>query len=170
METLRVLKTQGLVPRRTLRAVLFANEENGLRGARAYAEQHADELPRHVAAMEADAGGERPLGLAVEAGPGGLERMERVARLFPLLDAPRIIEREAGADIGRLAAGRVPRLGLMQEDTHYFHWHHSRADTFDKIDPRALAVSAAFFATVAYVLAEDADTLPRPAPPAKPEP
>ena len=170
MDTLRILKSQGPVPRRTLRAVLFANEENGLRGARSYAEEHAPELPRHVAAMEADAGGGRPVGLAVEAGPGGLERMTQIAGLFPLLVAPRIVEREAGADIGRLAAGRVPRVGLLQEDANYFDWHHTPADTFDKIDPRALAESAAFFAIVAYALAEHPGTLARPEPPAKPEP
>jgi len=133
--------------------VLFANEENGLRGARSYAEEHAPELPRHVVAMEADAGGGRPVGLAVEAGPGGFERLTQIAGLFPLL-----------------AAGRVPRVGLLQEDAHYFDWHHTAADTFDKIDPRALAESAAFFAIVAFALAEDPGTLPRPEPPAKPEP
>jgi hypothetical protein len=60
--------------------------------------------------------------------------------------------------------------GLLQEDAHYFDWHHTPADTFDKVDPRALAESAAFFAIVAYALAEDPETLPRPEPPANPEP
>jgi Zn-dependent M28 family amino/carboxypeptidase len=164
METLRVLKTQGLVPRRTLRAVLFANEENGLRGGRAYAADHAAELPRHVAALESDAGAGRPLGVALKAGPGDAAFVEAIARLQPF-GATRVIDRAGGADIGQMAQGRVPQLGLLLDAEHYFDWHHTPADTFDKIEPEALAQAAAYFATLAYVLAEDERLLGRPEPP-----
>ena len=163
LDTLRILTATGLVPRRTLRAVLYANEENGLRGGKAYAEAHARELDRHVVAIEADAGAGRPLGLAVHAGPGGAGRIAALARL--LLDDPLILEQIGGADIEPLAAGSVPLLGLLQDESRYFDWHHTAADTFDKIDPRALAESTAFLATLAYALADDEPTLPRPAPP-----
>ncbi len=169
LDTLRLLKTLGLVPRRTLRAVLYANEENGLRGARAYAAEHAAELPRHVAAFEADAGAGRPTGLAVFAGPGGAASMREVTALVPL-QATRIDERIGGADISVLAEAGVPLLGLLQDDAHYFDWHHTPADTFDKIEPRALSEASAFFASVAWVLAEGDATLSRPDPPAPERP
>jgi hypothetical protein len=164
LESLRLLKAHGLTPRRTLRAVLFANEENGLRGARAYAAEHAHELERHVAAIEADAGAGRPQGLAVHAGPGGAATLARVAGLLPGLGATRIVQQIGGADISVLAPRQVPLVGLLQDDRHYFDWHHTPADTFDKIEPLALAEAAGFFAAVAWVLAEDELVLPRPEP------
>jgi carboxypeptidase Q len=163
LDTLRMLRAHGLVPRRSIRAVLYANEENGLSGGRAYAEGHAAELDRHVVAVEADAGAGRPLGLAVHAGPGGSDSAAALARLL-LPEGPLIVDKIGGADIASLAAHCVPLLGLLQDESHYFDWHHTSADTFDKIEPRALAESAAFLATVAYVLADDEATLRRPAP------
>jgi len=79
METIRLLKSLGLAPKRTIRAVLFANEENGLRGGRAYAEAHRDEMPRHIAAIEVDSGGFRPMGFGVDAGNGALPLVEGIA-------------------------------------------------------------------------------------------
>lgn len=163
LDSLRMLKAHGLVPRRSIRAVLFANEENGLSGGRAYAEVHASELDRHVVAIEADLGAGRPLGLAVHAGPGGSDRIAAIAGLL-LPEGALIVEQIGGADISLLAAHGVPLLGLLQDESRYFDWHHTAADTFDKIEPRALAESAAFLATVAYVLAEDEALLPRPTP------
>ncbi|HET8645114.1 MAG TPA: M20/M25/M40 family metallo-hydrolase, partial [Vicinamibacteria bacterium] len=81
MGALRLLKTMGLTPRRTVRGVLFMNEENGLRGGRAYAAAHAEELARHVAAMESDSGAGHPAGLSASVGPGGLERVRALAAL-----------------------------------------------------------------------------------------
>lgn len=163
LDALRMMKANALAPRRTVRAVLYANEENGLRGGRAYAEAHAGELARHVVAIEADAGAGRPLGLAVHAGPGGVDRVTALAR--PLLSQrPLIVDGIGGADIEPLGARGVPLLGLLQDESRYFDWHHTAADTFDKIEPRALAESAAFLATLAYLLADAEETLPRPAP------
>jgi carboxypeptidase Q len=163
LNTLRMFRAHGLVPRRSVRAVLYANEENGLTGARAYAEAHTAEMDRHAVAIEADTGAGRPLGLAVHAGPGASDRIEALCR-FLLPGTPRILEQVGGSDIEPLGEHGVPLLGLLQNEDHYFDWHHTAADTFDKIEPYALAETAAFFATVAYVQAEDEGLLPRPAP------
>ena len=165
MEALRLLKTLGLRPRRTVRGVLYMNEENGLRGAKAYAEAHAAELPRHVAALETDSGAGRPTGLSATVGEGGLEFLAGLLPLLRPLGADNVKAGGGGADIGPLQAGAVPLLGLRLDTTRYFDWHHSAADTLDKVDPQELAQGAAAVAVVAYTLAEMPETLPRPAPP-----
>jgi hypothetical protein len=164
METLRVLEVLGLRPRRTVRAVLFASEENGLHGGRAYAEAHRDELARHVVAIEADSGGARPTGFGVTAGPGGAEIVRRLAAPLAGIGAAEIVEGGGGADISAMSAARVPMMGLRQDTTHYFDYHHSAADTLDKVDPRDLASSAAALAVMTYGLADAPDPLPRPEP------
>jgi len=165
MEALRLLEELGLRPRRTIRGVLYMNEENGLRGGKAYAEAHASELPRHVAALETDSGAARPTGLSATVGEGGLERLGDLARLLRPLGADSIAAGGGGADIGPLQAASVPLLGLRLDGTRYFDWHHSPADTLDKVDAQELALGAAAVAVVAYTLAEMPETLPRPAPP-----
>jgi hypothetical protein len=165
METLRVLKALALTPRRTVRGVLFMNEENGLSGARAYAEAHAAELSRHVAAMEADSGAGRPAGYSARVGPGGLERVRALLPLVAPLGADAVREGGGGADLQPLQAFGVPEVGLRHDTREYFHWHHTAADTLDKVDPALLAEGAAVMAITAFALAEDADPLPRPAPP-----
>jgi len=166
METLRLLRALGLEPRRTIRGVLFMNEENGLRGGKAYAQGHAAELHRHVAALESDSGAGRPTGLSATVGPGGLDMLRRdLALLLRPLGAEEVVAGGGGADIEPLHASAVPLLGLSLDATRYFDWHHSPADTLDKVDPRELALGAAALAVTAYVLAEMPGTLPRPAPP-----
>lgn len=161
MEALRLLKSLGLAPRRMVRGVLFMNEENGLRGGKAYAEAHRDELASHVAAIESDSGGARPLGFSVSAGPGGLGTVAEIARLVRSLGAVRVSAGGGGADISPLRAASVPLLGLEQDGTRYFDWHHTPADTLDKVDPVELAQNAAAMAVMAYVLADLPETLPR---------
>ena len=141
------------------------NEENGLRGSRAYAQAHAAELPLHVAAIESDSGAARPVGFTATTGLGGLELLKDVTRLLRPLGAEDVVEGGGGADIEPLREASVPLLGLRLDATRYFDWHHSPADTLDKVDPRELAEGAAALAVVAYVLAEMPEPLPRPAPP-----
>ncbi len=161
METMRLLRSLGLSPRRTIRAVLFTNEENGLRGGRGYAEGHRDELPRHVAAIESDGGGARPLGFGVSAGAGGLPRVRNLASRLGRVGAVRVTGGGGGADTAPLGASGVPLLSLRQDGTFYFDYHHSAADTLDKISPRELAMNVAAMAFMAYTLAEDPEPLPR---------
>ncbi|MET0404643.1 MAG: M20/M25/M40 family metallo-hydrolase [Cystobacter sp.] len=168
MESARLLARLKPAPRRTVRVVLFMNEENGLRGGRAYAEAHAAELGEHVAALEMDAGGGPPLGVVLRAGAGGEALVTPWLRPLEALGAGVLLPGDAGgADISPLIPARVPFVGVKVDSSRYFDVHHSEADTLDKVDPQALARSTAALAWVSYVLAELPGVLPRPeAPPA----
>jgi hypothetical protein len=169
METARLMGKLNPAPRRTVRVVLFANEENGLRGGRAYAEAHAGELGNHVAALEMDAGGYKPLGVTLRAGPGGAELVGPWLKPLEALGAGSILQGDAGgADISPLIPARVPFVGVRVDSSRYFDVHHTEADTLDKVDPKDLAQATAAVAWVSYVLAEVPGVLARPeAPPAE---
>jgi hypothetical protein len=169
MEALRILKGLDAPPRRTVRGVLYTNEENGLRGGRNYAEVHADELDLHVAAIESDSGAGSPRGFGVSAGPGGVERMEELVSALAHIGADGVRSGGGGADISPLGKAQVPLMNLWQDTTHYFDYHHSAADTLDKVDPGDLARNVAAMAVMAYLLAESETPLPRQEPPALPE-
>jgi carboxypeptidase Q len=170
MEAARLLARQKPAPRRTVRVVLFMNEENGLRGARAYAEAHAAELPRHVAAMEMDSGGGRPLGVQLRAGEGAPELVRPWLSPLVALSSGTILPGEAGgADLSPLVPARVPMFSVRTDASRYFDVHHSHADTLDKVEPEALAKSTAAVAWMTYVMAEMPGLLVRPsAPPTAP--
>jgi hypothetical protein len=162
LEALRLLKALDLHPRRTLRAVLYMNEENGVRGGKGYVADHAAELARHVAAIEADRGAGPPLGFSVGAGPGGAEAVRALASGLAAIGATEITDGgEGGVDISRMNTAGVPLLGLRCDMTGYFDWHHSQADTLDKIDRVALADGVVAMAAMAYALAEIDPPLPR---------
>src|SRR6185503_10918590 len=155
MESLRLLKAEGLVPRRTIRGVLFMNEENGGKGSKAYAAAHAAELSRHVAALEADSGADRPLGFAALVGDQGIPAVEGIVRLLEPVGPRRVrpVTRSPGADIGALREARVPLLGMELNAGRYFDWHHTPGDTLDKVDRGSLSQATAAMAALAYVLA-----------------
>jgi Zn-dependent M28 family amino/carboxypeptidase len=161
MEAIRLLKKLGLQPRRTIRAVLFTNEENGGRGGKDYATRYADSMDRHVAAIEIDSGGARPTGFGVSAGPGGIERVAGLAAPLAGIDADAVKDGGGGADTGPMRKFGVPLLGLRPDTTHYFDYHHTEADTVDKIDPHELAMLSGAMAVMAFSLADAEDTLPR---------
>ena len=163
LDTMRIAASMPRPPRRTLRAVLFMNEENGAEGAVAYHETSLAAGTRHVAAIEADAGAGRPTGVEVTSGEGGLEAVRAMAAPLAALGASDVKAGGGGVDISPLAYAGVPLLSLAQDNSHYFDWHHSAADTFDKVDPRALAEAAAAFAWMAWALADSPVRLP-PAP------
>jgi carboxypeptidase Q len=167
VETARLLAGLPERPRRTVRFVLFMNEENGLRGAKTYALAHARELGHHVAAMEFDAGAGRPLGVALLAGAGASSLLE--AWLPPLvqLGAGTLLQEDAGgADLSPMAGAQVPLVSVVQDTMHYFDIHHSAADTLDKVEPEGFSQTSAAAAWLTYALAESTAVLPRPAPPA----
>jgi hypothetical protein len=166
MEAMRQLSLQPVAPRRTVRAVLFMNEENGLEGGLGYAARHAAELPGHVAAVEADSGAGRPRGFNVTAGEGGQALLTRLAAPLAALGADGVSGHGGGSDIEPLGEAGVPVLGLWQETSRYFDWHHSAADTFDKVVPAELSASVAAMTVMAWQLAESLETLPRVPPPA----
>lgn len=176
MQALTILRRLELVPRRTIRVVLFTNEENGLRGGTGYARAHAAEVGRHVAALESDSGGFAPRGFEVAiGGERGDEVMAQLADVATLLAplGPIQLARSgsAGADIGPLVRQGVLGLGLRTDSRSYFDIHHTHADTLDKVDPQELADGVAAVAVMAYVLAELPEPLHLPpAPAAAPAP
>jgi Zn-dependent M28 family amino/carboxypeptidase len=161
MEALRVIRSLGLAPRRTIRVVLFTNEENGLRGGTAYAQTHAADLDRHVAAIETDSGGFRPKGFGVSSGPGGIDLVRRISVTLDRIEADEVTEGGGGADISAMRAYGVPQMGLRTDTDLYFDYHHTDADTLDKVDPHELRLGVAAMAVMAWGLADAATTLPR---------
>jgi carboxypeptidase Q len=142
-------------PRRTVRIVLFANEENGLAGGKAYAGAHATELPKHAAALEADSGTGRPLGLSWNAGPSAAPLLTQIAGLLEGLEAGHLTAGGyGGVDVSTLLPAGVPLVGLEQDESTYFDIHHTANDTFDKIVPADLDRAAAAAAVVAWCLAD----------------
>jgi hypothetical protein len=171
-QALTVLKRLGLVPRRTLRVVLWTNEENGLRGARAYREFLGDGVSSHVAAIEMDGGAERPIGfgLGLRSGTGdaadapyeeALSLLRPIGALLSSLEASEMTRGGGGADIGPLMAEGVPGLGLRTSGEHYFDWHHTEADTLDKVDPDNFRRAMSLLAVTGFVLADMPGQLPR---------
>jgi hypothetical protein len=200
MEALNVLRKLKLTPRRTIRVVLWTNEENGLAGARQYAKDHADELSKHVAAIEADSGCFRPTGFSLElrapregevedpprrapaepattqpyrrsesAEPNpqqdrAVSQMLEIVHLLEPLGSMKVSAGGSGADVGPMRPAGVPLLGFEVEGSKYFDYHHSQADTLDKIDRQDLAQCVAAMAVTAYVLADMPGRLGEPQP------
>ena len=141
-------------PRRTLRVVLFANEENGLAGARAYADAHRDELARHAVALEADAGDGRVRAVRYAGAASGREAFHRVAlALAPLGVRESPEAAHGGADLSPMVPAGVPRVDLAQDMRTYFDHHHTANDTPAVLDERALDHAVAAWATAVAALA-----------------
>ena len=160
-EAVRLLKELGLRPRRTIRVVLYTNEENGLRGGNAYRDAHRAELAKHILAIESDSGIYRPagFGLAAAAPPQARANMQEIAKLLSGIRADRIAPDGGGADIGPIMREGVVGAGLNVDGTHYFDIHHTRADTLDKIDPHDLQLCVATMAVMAYTVADAPQSL-----------
>jgi carboxypeptidase Q len=157
MQVLTTLKQLGLHPKRTIRVVLFTNEENGLKGAEAYAKDHAAELPKHVFALEADSGGFAPRGFSIETktpDPKVVAHYAEIAALLAPINATRVRAGGSGADLIPLIPRGVVGIGLDVDGRTYFDTHHTEADTLDKVDPQALADGVAAVAVLAYVAAD----------------
>jgi len=150
IEALRIIKSLGLQPKRTIRVVLFTNEENGLRGGLAYAEAHRPRRKeKHRVAVESDLGGGPPRFWTVGGSPKGLAWFEKAAAP---LGMP-VVEGGGGADIKPLGEQGVLRVGFRPDDSAYFDIHHTRADTVDKVNPDHLAEATAAMAGLAWLLA-----------------
>lgn len=159
MEAINVLRKLNLRPRRTIRVVLFTNEENGLAGARAYAKDHESEMPRHVAAIESDGGVFAPIGFGVSVKPSlnqdlAQKQLAQITALLARVGATRASGGGGGADIGPMGRFGVPLLSHNADMSRYFDYHHSDADTLDKIKPDELNRNVAAMAVAAYILAD----------------
>lgn len=166
IEVIRLLKALDLRPRRTVRAVLFMNEENGLAGGTGYAKHHERDMAKHVAAIEMDGGAFGFEGFGISAGDGGLARVK--ALVGPALESLGTVgftDGGGGADIGPMRKFGVPQIGVDSDGETYFKYHHTQADTLDKVDPAELGRHAAALAVLVYALAEMDEPLPRLPPP-----
>ena len=169
-QALNLIHQLGLRPRRTLRVVLWTNEENGLAGGKAYREGLGDEVTTHVAAIEMDGGAEKPVGYGFglsgidpESGDPiyerAFEQLQEIGSLLEGIEASTILRGGGGADIRDLMRDGVPGLGLRTVGEHYFDWHHTRADTLDKVDPQNFRRAIAVLGVMGYVLADMPDRL-----------
>lgn len=159
LEAVRLMKKLGLHPRRTVRVVAWVNEENGGAGGRQYAEDHADE--HHVLAIESDGGVFRPTGFGFTGSDQAMAVVRKVAELLQDVGSGTITRGGGGSDIGPLMQTGVPGMGLNVDDARYFWYHHTDADTMDKLDPDDVARCVATMAVMAYVIADLPDPLPR---------
>ena len=160
-EALRLMKALGLRPRRTVRVVLWTNEENGLRGATAYRDTHRSELDRHVLAIESDNGVFTPSGFAFTGSDAARAQVAEIARQLASIDADSVATGGGGADIGPLMQTGVPGMSPIVDGSRYFWYHHSESDTMDKLDPRDLGLVTAALAVMAYGVADLPEPLPR---------
>ena len=162
LQAVALLKKLGLKPRRTIRVVLWTNEETDGRGAEAYRAWVGDKIGDHVAAIEMDGGAEKPRGFGFSAGsnlPAGvqeksMEKMRQIGKLLEGIGAGEIGAGGGGADIAPLMRDGVPGLGHRSVGTHYFDWHHTPADTLDKVDKQDFQLNVAAMAVTVYVLAD----------------
>jgi carboxypeptidase Q len=158
-EALRLMKKLNLRPRRTVRVVLWTNEENGLRGGTAYRDRYRNQLANHVLMLESDSGVFRPTGFGFTGSDAARAKIEGIATLLLGIQADRIGPSGGGADIGpSVEAGKIPAMSL-EVDGNYFLLHHSPADTVDKIDPMDMARASGAIAVMAYIIAELPDRI-----------
>ena len=162
MEAANLIQKLRLKPKRTIRVIAWMNEENGEAGSKQYAKDHEKEISNHFAAMETDGGAGHPIGVNIKA---KLEMKKMLAPVAAILQGSGAgildLVEHCGADIQPLEKAGVPAFSPIQDSRFYFNYHHTAADTLDKIVPRELAENSAVVAVVAYALANMERPLPR---------
>jgi hypothetical protein len=162
MQALRLTKQLKLTPGRTIRFVAWMNEENGVTGGNTYAQRRRGEIINHIAAIESDRGAGHPLGFEVKGLPELIELLQPVRKVLESLGAGLMrLTEGTEVDITPLAELGVPAFGMWQDTRTYFDYHHTAADTFDKIVPEELAENAAAMVVLAYAIADLPVRLPR---------
>jgi hypothetical protein len=162
MEAANLIRKLHLRPKRTIRVIAWMNEENGSAGSKAYAKDHATEMANHFAAIETDGGAGHPLGINMKARPEAKPLITPVAAILQESGAGILnLTEHAGADIEPLDKAGVPTFSPIQDSRFYFNYHHTAADTLDKIVPKELAENAAVVAVTAYALTNMEQPLPR---------
>lgn len=151
MEVLRLLKKSGYKPKRTIRAVLFMNEENGLRGGNKYAEIAKSKNENHVFALESDSGGFTPRGFSFDCSDENLKQAQSWSKLFEPYYIHLFVKGYAGADIGPLKNDKMVMAGLQPDSQRYFDYHHAENDTFEHVNRRELELGAASMASLVYL-------------------
>lgn len=151
LEALRILK-QNYRPKRTLRVVMFMNEESGQYGGKEYARVSEEKGEKHIAALESDAGGFLPLGFSIDAGPDVIEKIRGWRHLFEPYNVLFFNKGYGGADINPLKNQGVPLLGLRPDSQRYFEVHHASSDVFENVNRRELELGCAAFASMIYLI------------------
>jgi carboxypeptidase Q len=163
MEAAEILQKLHLHPKRTLRVIAWMDEETGGSGSQTYTKDHAADFPRHVAAIESDSGAAHPLGFDTKISAAAAELLRPALDVLGSFGATALQPSSypPGADISALSESGVPAFGILQDGRTYFNYHHSAADTLDKIVPSELRENAAAMAVMGYALASMKDPLPR---------
>lgn len=163
MESAQLIQELHYRPKRTLRVIAWVDEESGGHGRTAYTTAHGTEFANHVAAMESDFGAAHPLGFTAKISQQAVEFLHPVQEILQSFGASliEIIQTSPGSDISAMAQAGVPALGIMQDGRTYFNYHHSAADTLDKIEPRALRENGAAMVVMGYALACTDQPIPR---------
>ncbi|HIA12334.1 MAG TPA: peptidase M28 family protein [Rhodospirillales bacterium] len=154
IEVLRLFKALGIKPKRTLRAVMFMNEENGMNGAKEYAAQAKAKGEKHIVAIESDAGVFTPRGFGIYSEGDGLAKIQKWRPIFEDYNVYQIEKGWGGADINKLKDQGTVLVGFRPDTQRYFDLHHTNSDTFDKVNKRELELGAATMAVLVYLLSE----------------
>ncbi len=154
IEVLRIFKTLNIKPKKTIRAVMFMNEENGLRGGLEYAKVALEQKEKHIAAIESDRGGFTPREFSTEAPAEILQKMQTWLPLLEPYGITAIKKGGGGADISPLRNQNTVLIGYVPDSQRYFDLHHTEQDTFDKVNPRELALGAGAMAALVYLISE----------------
>ena len=154
MEVLRTFKELGIRPKRSIRCVLFMNEENGLRGGLEYAKKALERNEKHLAAIETDAGGFTPRNFGVNADAAIIQGMKRWESLLRPYGIEEIVSGGGGADIGPLKKQGVTLIGFGPDSQRYFDIHHTSADTFEKVSKRELELGAGCITALIWLISE----------------
>jgi Zn-dependent M28 family amino/carboxypeptidase len=162
MQAIHLLKTLGIHPKRTVRFIAWMDEEQGSYGAQTYAKDYAGDLQNHVGAIESDLGAGHPTGIYFQGGASLDEWLKPLSRVLAPIGAPMLVRSpETGEDINSVTEKGVPGFAPIQDSRYYFNYHHTAADTFDKVNPRELGENVAVMAVTAYALADAATPAPR---------
>jgi len=154
MEAANLMQKLHLKPKRTIRVIAWMNEENGLAGSKQYEKDHEKEWMNHFAAMETDGGAGHPLGINIKGNAEVKKMLAPVAAILQQSGAGMLnLVEHCGADIGPMEKAGVPAFSPIQDSRFYFNYHHTAADTLDKIVPKELAENSAVVAVLAYALA-----------------
>ncbi|HEX3435226.1 MAG TPA: M20/M25/M40 family metallo-hydrolase, partial [Pseudacidobacterium sp.] len=160
MQAIHLLKQLGIHPKRTVRFIAWMDEEQGGSGAQTYSQEHADDLKNHIGAIESDLGAGHPIGIAAAGRPELEDWLRPVAHMLGPIGASVVsMTPEAGEDVGFLKD--VPQFAPNQDSRFYFNYHHTAADTFDKVNPQELNENAAVMTVLAYALADSSVPAPR---------
>ena len=162
MEAANLIQKLHLRPKRTIRVIAWMNEENGSAGSKQYAKDHQNEMLNHFAAIETDSGADHPLGINIKGKPEVKKMLAPVAAILQGSGAGMLnLVEHCGADIAPMEKAGVPAFSPIQDSRFYFNYHHTAADTLDKIVPKDLAENSAVVAVLAYALANMEQPLPR---------